>query len=200
LKFKVSPPNLILIRNILKVLKGKIMNAEDKENSSIDDSNNNPDQAASNNSEDQIKLLEEKLAETQAQVLYVKAEGENIRKRSFEDIDKARKFALEKFSGELLSVKDSLDAALTIENANVDSYKNGVELTQKQLINVFEKFGIHEIKALGEKFDPNQHQAISMVESEEEPNKILTVLQKGYLLNERVIRPALVTVSKTKNT
>jgi molecular chaperone GrpE len=176
------------------------MNAEDKENSSIDDSNNNPDQAASNNSEDQIKLLEEKLAEAQAQVLYVKAEGENIRKRSFEDIDKARKFALEKFSGELLSVKDSLDAALTIENANVDSYKNGVELTQKQLINIFEKFGIHEIKALGEKFDPNQHQAISMVESEEEPNKILTVLQKGYLLNERVIRPALVTVSKTKNT
>ena len=176
------------------------MNAEDKENSSIDDSNNNPDQAASNNPEDQVKLLEEKLAEAQAQVLYVKAEGENIRKRSFEDIDKARKFALEKFSGELLSVKDSLDAALTIENANVDSYKNGVELTQKQLINVFEKFGIHEIKALGEKFDPNQHQAISMVESEEEPNKILTVLQKGYLLNERVIRPALVTVSKTKNT
>ena len=176
------------------------MNAEDKENSSIDDSNNNPDQAASNNPEDQIKLLEEKLAEAQAQVLYVKAEGENIRKRSFEDIDKARKFALEKFSGELLSVKDSLDAALTIENANVDSYKNGVELTQKQLINVFEKFGIHEIKALGEKFDPNQHQAISMMESEEEPNKILTVLQKGYLLNERVIRPALVTVSKTKNT
>jgi len=176
------------------------MNAEDKENSSIDDSNNNPDQAASNNPEDQIKLLEEKLAEAQAQVLYVRAEGENIRKRSFEDIDKARKFALEKFSGELLSVKDSLDAALTVENANVDSYKNGVELTQKQLINVFEKFGIHEIKALGEKFDPNQHQAISMVESEEEPNKILTVLQKGYLLNERVIRPALVTVSKTKNT
>jgi len=175
------------------------MNAEDKENSSIDDSNNNPDQSISRTSEDQIKLLEDKLAEAQAQVLYVKAEGENIRKRSFEDIDKARKFALEKFSGELLSVKDSLDAALTVENANVDSYKNGVELTQKQLINVFEKFGIHEIKALGEKFDPNQHQAISMVESEEEPNKILTVLQKGYLLNERVIRPALVTVSKSKN-
>jgi molecular chaperone GrpE len=175
------------------------MNAEDKENSSIDDSNNNPDQTISSTSEDQIKLLEEKLAEAQAQVLYVKAEGENIRKRSFEDIDKARKFALEKFSGELLSVKDSLDAALAVENANVDSYKNGVELTQKQLINVFEKFGIHEIKALGEKFDPNQHQAISMVESEEEPNKILTVLQKGYLLNERVIRPALVTVSKSKN-
>jgi molecular chaperone GrpE len=176
------------------------MNVEDKENSSIDESNDNPQESTSNNPEDQIKLLEEKLAEAQAQVLYVKAEGENIRKRAIEDIDKARKFALEKFSGELLSVKDSLDAALTVENATIDSYKNGVELTQKQLINVFEKFGIHEIKALGEKFDPNQHQAISMVESEEEPNKILTVLQKGYLLNERVIRPALVTVSKTKNT
>jgi len=176
------------------------MNEEDKENSSIDDLNNNPEQPISVTPEDQIKLLEEKLAEAQAQLLYVKAEGENIRKRAFEDIDKARKFVLEKFSGELLSVKDSLDAALTVENANVDSYKNGVQLTQKQLINVFDKFGIHEIKALGEQFDPNQHQAISIVESDEEPNKILTVLQKGYLLNERVIRPALVTVSKTKNT
>jgi len=176
------------------------MNTEDKKNSSIDDSEDNLDQSTSNNPENQIKLLEEKLTEAEAQVLYVKAEGENIRKRSVEDIDKARKFALEKFSSELLSVKDSLDAALTIENANVDSYKNGVELTQKQLINVFEKFGILEIKALDEKFDPNQHQAISMIESEEEPNKILAVLQKGYLLNERVLRPALVTVSKTKNT
>ena len=176
------------------------MNAEDKNNTSADESENHSDQSTTNNLEEKLKLLEEKLAEAEAQVLYVKAEGENIRKRSVEDIDKARKFALERFSGELLSVKDSLDAALAVENANLESYKNGVEITQKQLINVFEKFGINEINALGEKFDPNQHQAISMVESEEEPNKILTVLQKGYLLNERVIRPALVTVSKTKNT
>jgi molecular chaperone GrpE len=176
------------------------MNAEDKNNTPIDESENHSDQSTTDSLEDKLKLLEEKLAEAEAQVLYVKAEGENIRKRSIEDIDKARKFALERFSGELLSVKDSLDAALTVENANLESYKNGVELTQKQLINVFEKFGINEIKALGEKFDPNQHQAISMVESEVEPNKLLTVLQKGYLLNERVIRPALVTVSKTKST
>jgi len=176
------------------------MNAEDKNNASADESENHSDQSTTNNLEEKLKLLEEKLAEAEAQVLYVKAEGENIRKRSVEDIDKARKFALERFSGELLSVKDSLDAALAVENANLESYKNGVEITQKQLINVFEKFGINEINALGEKFDPNQHQAISMVESEEEPNKILSVLQKGYLLNERVIRPALVTVSKTKNT
>ena len=152
------------------------MNAEDKNNIPVDESKNHSDQSATDSPEDKLKLLEEKLAEAEAQVLYVKAEGENIRKRSIEDIDKARKFALERFSGELLSVKDSLDAALTVENANLESYKNGVELTQKQLINVFEKFGINEIKALGEKFDPNQHQAISMVESEEEPNKILTCL------------------------
>ena len=176
------------------------MNAEEKNNVSADESENHSDQSTTNNLEEKLNLLEEKLAEAEAQVLYVKAEGENIRKRSVEDIDKARKFALERFSGELLSVKDSLDAALAVENANLESYKNGVEITQKQLINVFEKFGINEINALGEKFDPNQHQAISMVESKEEPNKILTVLQKGYLLNERVIRPALVTVSKTKNT
>ena len=176
------------------------MNAEDKNNSSEDDLENHSGPSALSSPEEKIKLLEEKLAEAEAQILYVKAEGENIRKRSIDDIDKARKFALERFSGELLSVKDSLDAALAVENANLESYKNGVELTQKQLINVFEKFGINEINALGEKFDPNQHQAISMMESEEEPNKILTVLQKGYLLNERVIRPALVTVSKTKNT
>ena len=176
------------------------MNAEDKKNASEDDLENHSGPSALSSPEEEIKLLEEKLAEAEAQILYVKAEGENIRKRSIDDIDKARKFALERFSGELLSVKDSLDAALAVENANLESYKNGVELTQKQLINVFEKFGINEINALGEKFDPNQHQAISMVESEEEPNKILTVLQKGYLLNERVIRPALVTVSKTKNT
>ena len=133
------------------------MNAEEKNNVSADESENHSDQSTTNNLEEKLNLLEEKLAEAEAQVLYVKAEGENIRKRSVEDIDKARKFALERFSGELLSVKDSLDAALAVENANLESYKNGVEITQKQLINVFEKFGINEINALGEKFDPNQH-------------------------------------------
>ena len=113
------------------------MNAEEKNNVSADESENHSDQSTTNNLEEKLNLLEEKLAEAEAQVLYVKAEGENIRKRSVEDIDKARKFALERFSGELLSVKDSLDAALAVENANLESYKNGVEITQKQLINVF---------------------------------------------------------------
>lgn len=155
-------------------------------------------EAASVNQDARIAELEAALEEAKAQVLYVKAEGENIRRRAADDIDKARKFALEKFSGELLAVKDSLDAALAVENADVDSYKNGVELTAKQLLSVFEKFNIGEINPVGEKFDPNKHQAISMVPAEGEPNTVLSVLQKGYSLNERVLRPALVTVIQAK--
>jgi molecular chaperone GrpE len=146
--------------------------------------------------EARIAELEAALEEAKADVLYVKAEGENIRRRAMEDIDKARKFALEKFSNELLAVKDSLDAALLIEAADVQSYKDGVELTAKQLISVFDKFNIAEINPLGEKFDPNKHQAISMLENSGEPNTVINVLQKGYTLNERVLRPALVMVAK----
>ena len=148
--------------------------------------------------EAQIEALEAALEEAKAQVLYVKAEGENIRRRSVDDVDKARKFALEKFSGELLAVKDSLDAALAVESATVESYKDGVELTAKQLLSVFDKFNISEVNPVDEKFDPNKHQAISTVESEGEPNTVLSVLQKGYTLNDRVLRPALVVVSKAK--
>jgi molecular chaperone GrpE len=148
--------------------------------------------------EEKIAELEAQLAEQQAAVLYAKAEGENIRRRASEDIDKARKFALERFAGELLAVKDSMDAALGVENATVESYKDGVELTAKQLLSVFEKFNIAEINPMGEKFDPNKHQAISALESDVEPNTVLTVLQRGYTLNDRVLRPALVMVSKAK--
>lgn len=143
-----------------------------------------------------IEALQAQLAESQAAVLYIKAEGENIRRRAMDDIEKARKFALEKFSNELLAVKDSLDAALTVGNADVESYKNGVELTTKQLSSVFEKFNIVEVNPVGEKFDPNKHQAISMLENSGEPNTVTSVLQKGYTLNDRVLRPALVMVAK----
>jgi molecular chaperone GrpE len=146
--------------------------------------------------ESQIAKLQAQLAEAQAAVLYIKAEGENIRRRAMDDIEKARKFALEKFSNELLAVKDSLDAALAVGNADVESYKNGVELTSKQLSNVFEKFNIAEVNPIGEKFDPNKHQAISMLENSGEPNTVTSVLQKGYTLNDRVLRPALVMVAK----
>jgi molecular chaperone GrpE len=147
---------------------------------------------------EKILKLEEQVAALEAEVLYSKAEAQNVRKRSLEDIDKARKFAVEKFSQEILLVKDSLDAALAIDKGSVESYKDGVDLTSKQLLNIFAKFNIQEINPLGEIFDPNFHQAMTMVESEEEPNKVLTVMQKGYVLNDRVLRPALVTVSKTK--
>src|SRR5664279_3599255 len=136
--------------------------------------------------------LEAQLAEAQAAVLYAKAEGENIRRRAMEDIDKARKFALERFSGEILAVKDSLEAALSVGNATLESYKNGVELTLKQLDAIFEKFNLAEINPVGEKYDAHKYQAIRMVESDAEPNTVISVLQKGYTLNDRVLRPALV--------
>lgn len=151
-----------------------------------------------NTAESRIAALEAALAEQQAAVLYVKAEGENIRRRAQDDIEKARKFALEKFASELLAVKDSLDAALLVENATVESYKNGVELTAKQLLSVFDKFNIATLDPVGEKFDPNKHQAISMIDAEGEANTVLSTLQKGYTLNDRVLRPALVTVVKPK--
>ena len=131
--------------------------------------------------------------------LRAKAETENVRRRAVEDVEKARKFALDKFTGDLLAVKDSLEAALsTGDNASLESVKNGVELTLKQLSGVFERNAIKELNPLGEKFDPNCHQAIGMVDAEGEPNTVAAVLQKGYLLNERVIRPALVMVVKPK--
>jgi molecular chaperone GrpE len=154
---------------------------------------------AASSSDDRLAELEAQLAEQQAAVLYARAEGENIRRRAAEDIDKARKFALEKFSGELLAVKDSLEAAINIDSVTLESYKDGVELTLKQLGAVFEKFHVAEINPAGEKFDPNLHQAISMLESDAEPNTVINVLQKGYLLNERVLRPALVMVAKAKD-
>jgi molecular chaperone GrpE len=149
-----------------------------------------------NDSQATIETLQTQLAEAQAAVLYVKAEGENIRRRAMDDIDKARKFALEKFSNELLAVKDSLDAAVLIEATDVQSYKDGIEITIKQLVGVFEKFNIAEVNPMGEKFDPHKHQAISMLENCGEPNTVTQVLQKGYTLNDRVLRPALVMVAK----
>ncbi|HYG31730.1 MAG TPA: nucleotide exchange factor GrpE [Methylophilaceae bacterium] len=149
--------------------------------------------------EEMLQQAERKAQEHYDAWMYAKAEGENIRRRAMDDIDKARKFAIEKFSGELLAVMDSLQAATSVENATLESYRDGVELTLKQLSSAFEKFNLFEINPLGEKFDPNWHQAISAVESDAEPNTVVTVLQKGYRLNERVLRPALVMVAKNKD-
>ena len=166
----------------------------------------NQENAAAGANVDSTPSLEEMLrqAELNAQEhhdawLRAKAETENVRRRAVEDVEKARKFALDKFAGDLLAVKDNLEAALaTGDNASLESVKSGVELTLKQLAGVFEKNAIKELSPVGEKFDPNCHQAIGMVDAEGEPNTVATVLQKGYLLNERVIRPALVMVVKGK--
>lgn len=131
--------------------------------------------------------------------LRAKAETENVRKRAQTDVAAAHKFAVENFATELLAVKDSLEAALATESASADSLKSGVELTLKQLKSAFEKFSLSEENPAGQKFDPHRHQAISMVEADAEPNTVVQVLQKGYRLHERVIRPALVTVARAKN-
>ena len=148
--------------------------------------------------EEQFRALELKAAEHHDAWLRAKAEGENIRRRAQEDISKAHKFAVERFAGELLAVKDSLEAALAVPEQTVDSFKAGVELTLKQLVAAFEKKALNVVSPAGEKFDPHKHQAIGMVDSEQEPNTVVTVLQKGYTIADRVLRPALVMVAKGK--
>ena len=130
--------------------------------------------------------------------LRAKADADNIRKRTQVEIANAHKFAVEGFSSELLAVKDSLEAAIKVETADLASMKSGVELTLRQLVSVFEKFNLSEIDPMGEKFDPHKHQAISMVEADAAANTVVSVLQKGYLLHDRVLRPALVMVAKAK--
>ena len=131
--------------------------------------------------------------------LRARAETENVRRRAQEDVARAHRFGIEGLAGALLPVKDSLDAALTVENTSIDSFKEGVELTARQLASVLEKFSIVEVNpAAGEKFDPHRHEAISQVETDAEPNTVVSVLQKGYLLHDRVLRPALVVVSRAR--
>lgn len=149
--------------------------------------------------EEQFRELELKASEHYDAWLRAKAESENVRRRAQEDIAKAHKFAVEKFAGELLAVKDSLEAALAVPEQTVESFKSGVELTLKQLISAFEKNALTEVNPAGEKFDPHKHQAIGMVDSDQEANTVVTVLQKGYLIADRVLRPALVMVAKGKS-
>ena len=145
-----------------------------------------------------LRTAELKAAEHHDAWLRAKAETENVRRRAQDDIAKAGKFAADKFAQAMLPVKDSLEAALATENATLESVKQGVELTLKQLTAAFQGANVVEVSPLGDKFDPNKHQAISAIEADGEPNTVINVLQKGYLLNERVIRPALVVVSKAK--
>ena len=131
--------------------------------------------------------------------LRAKAETENMRRRAQTDVENARKFAVENFANEMLAVKDSLEAALMVDTPSVENLKDGVDLTLKQLASVFSKFGLTEINPMGEKFDPHQHQAIGMLDSDQAVNTVVNVLQKGYRLHDRTIRPALVMVAKARD-
>ena len=156
--------------------------------------------------DEKIANLEAQLVEAQNRerdsVLRIKAEMENLRRRTEQDVEKAHKFALEKFINELLPVIDSLDRALEVaDKANPDNAAmiEGIELTLKSMLDVVRKFGVEVIADTNVPLDPNVHQAIAMVESEEvEAGKVLGVMQKGYTLNGRTIRAAMVTVAKAK--
>ncbi len=150
--------------------------------------------------------LETRLAEAQAKLeqqrdawLRAVADADNARKRAAADMATVQKFAVESFVQELLPVIDSLEAALGAEVVDPKTLRGGVELTLKQLRTAFDKSNVAEIApAAGERFDPNRHQAMAVVESDAEPNTVVEVMQKGYTLNERVVRPALVTVAKPR--
>jgi len=146
--------------------------------------------------EELLRQAELKAEEHHDAWLRAKAETENTRRRAQEDIAKAHKFAVEKFAGDLLAVKDTLEMALADQNP--DSLRAGVEMTLKNLVAAFEKAAIVEVNPAGEKFDPHKHQAMAMVESDQPANTVVQVFQKGYLIAERTLRPAMVAVAKAK--
>ena len=156
--------------------------------------------------EDPMSVLQAELAMVKAQntdladqFLRAKAEVENARRRADEEVSKARKFAVESFAESLLPVADSLTAGLAIADASAEQLREGSEATLRQLKSALERHKVIEINPeAGAKFDPHQHQAISVVPAEQEPNTVVMVLQKGYLIADRVLRPALVTVTAPK--
>ncbi|MDG2175341.1 MAG: nucleotide exchange factor GrpE [Gammaproteobacteria bacterium] len=165
-------------------------------------SSDSPEQEDNSEVDEMIEeAVEAALAEQQDMVLRAQAEVQNMRRRCEQDVERAHKFALEKFSGELLTVIDNLERALQAvtdtKDEKVKALYEGVELTLKGFVETLDKFNIEQVDPEGEPFDPQQHEAMSIVENDDvEPNTVLTVVQKGYLLHGRVIRPAMVMVSK----
>jgi molecular chaperone GrpE len=155
--------------------------------------------APESDAQQRLSQLEAKHAEVADAYLRAKAESENTRRRAEEEISKARKFAVESFAESLLPVKDSLEAAVAIQRATPEQLLEGVHATLRQLASALERNKVVEINPpAGTKFDPHQHQAISMLPADQEANTVVSVLQKGYLIADRVLRPALVTVSAPK--
>jgi molecular chaperone GrpE len=154
---------------------------------------------ALNELEQQLSATEAKLAEMHDAFMRAKAEGENIRRRAQEDISKAHKFAVESFAEALLPVRDSLEMALKVDTPTIESLKEGVEMTLKQMTSAFEKNRLVEVMpAVGDKLDPMKHQAVAVVPAEQEANTVVNVLQKGYMIADRLLRPAIVTAAQAK--
>jgi molecular chaperone GrpE len=167
------------------------------ENASAQAAQNQPG-ASADPADGALPEAQAKLAELNEHFLRAKAETENVRRRAAEDVAKARKFAIESFAEHLLPVLDSLEAALADTSGDAAKLREGVELTLRQLSSAMEKGRVAAVNPIGEKFDPHRHQAISMVPAEQEPNTVVSVLQKGYVIADRVLRPALVTVAQPK--
>jgi molecular chaperone GrpE len=144
---------------------------------------------------DEPAKLQAEIANHKDAFLRAKAETDNVRKIAQADVAKAHKFAIEQFAEELLPVKDALEKALVTPNQTVESLKSGVDLTLKALQSALAKGGIVEVDPAGQKFDPTRHQAMQLVPSSQPANTVVDVYQKGYLINDRILRPALVTVS-----
>jgi len=158
--------------------------------------------AAADPAPDIPELLEKakaEAAELRDAWLRARAEMDNMRKQAVADVAKAHKYGIERFAGELLAVKDSLESSLAAQNATPQALRAGVELTLKQLEAAFDKVKLTAIDPKGEKFDPHRHQAMAMVDGPEPPNTVAQVFQKGYLLADRVLRPAMVAVTKPKD-
>jgi molecular chaperone GrpE len=157
-----------------------------------------PEEALAN-AQAELAELQAKNAQLAEQYLRAQADMQNTRRRADEEVAKARKYALESFAESLLPVADSLEAGLALQDATAQQVREGAEATLRQLRSALERNKVVEINpAVGAKFDPHQHQAISVVPAEQEANTVVSVLQKGYLIAERVLRPALVTVTAPK--
>jgi molecular chaperone GrpE len=149
--------------------------------------------------EEQLSAMQAKLAEMQDAFMRARAEGDNIRRRAQEDVSKAHKFAIESFAESMVPVRDSLEMALKVETPSIESLKEGVEMTLKQLTSAFEKNRLVEVlPAQGDKLDPMKHQAVAVVPADQEANTVVTVLQKGYMIADRLLRPAIVTAAQAK--
>jgi molecular chaperone GrpE len=149
--------------------------------------------------EAQLSATEAKLAEMHDAFMRAKADAENMRRRAQEDVSKAHKFAIEGFAEAMVPVRDSLEMALKVEVQTVEAIREGVEMTLKQLSAAFEKNRLLEVMPqAGDKLDPNKHQAVAVVPSEQEANTVVTVLQKGYMIADRLLRPAIVTAAAPK--